>query len=76
MADIHLNRHFSTLRDYFCQLYQDQSLCDVSFITKNGTTVLAHKLVVSAFSGAVRAEVDRWKDLSQVSIVVGMYQYH
>ena len=66
------DHHLLVLRDYLFQLYKDQSLCDVSFITKRGTTILAHKLVVAAFSTAVRAEVERWRDLPQVSIVVGM----
>ncbi|CAG2222717.1 KRAB [Mytilus edulis] len=62
--------HLSPLGDYLYQLYKSQVLCDLSIITRTGTTVLAHKLVVAAFSGAVRTEVEKWKDLPQVSIVV------
>ncbi|XP_063406813.1 zinc finger protein 91-like [Mytilus trossulus] len=67
MADSH---HLLPLADYLYKLYKSQSLCDLSIITQNGTTVLAHKLVVAAFSETVRTEVEKWKDLPQVSIVV------
>ncbi|CAC5369482.1 KRAB [Mytilus coruscus] len=67
MAD---NHHLLPLADYLYKLYKNQSLCDLSIITKNGTTVLAHKLVVAAFSDAIRTEVEKWKDLPIVSIVV------
>ncbi|CAC5369480.1 KRAB [Mytilus coruscus] len=62
--------HLSPLGDYLYQLYKSQILCDLSIITRTGTTVLAHKLVVAAFSGGVRTEVEKWKDLPQMSIVV------
>ncbi|VDI61747.1 Hypothetical predicted protein [Mytilus galloprovincialis] len=64
------NHHLLPLADYLYKLYKSQSLCDLSIITKNGTTVLAHKLVVAAFSETVKTEVEKWKDLPQVSIVV------
>lgn len=68
--------HFSVLRNYYSQLYKDKSLCDLSLLTNDGTTVLAHKLIVAAFCGAVRSEVEKWKDLPQVSIAVGRFISH